>query len=89
MATATTTTCTVANILRRAVISLVLLVLSLPVLQCIVGALPLHWLGYEPLPRAGPNTVYVPGAWLCVCVVLYACLMMTHNLVGVSACRMQ
>jgi len=51
---------TMAALIRRAVVGVVLAFLSLPVLQTVLGALPLHWI-YEPLEPVGPNSIYVPG----------------------------
>ena len=64
----------VFSILQRAVTLLCWAVPTLPLLQCLLGSLPLHWVGYLPLPHAGPNTVYVPGALRCFALLCCALL---------------
>ena len=71
----------VFSILQRAVTLLCWAVPTLPLLQCLLGSLPLHWVGYLPLPHAGPNTVYVPGALRCFALLcfFYICIAVLTN----------
>jgi hypothetical protein len=49
------------NLVGRLLVTVIIAFLMIPVLYyCLIVAIPLHWI-YDPLPPAGPMSVYLPG----------------------------